>query len=653
MVGLFLMLGSALTTFLLFSIFCRASKHWMPQPHEIVLRVPVQLSLGPIKRHEARNGLRVKPIYHSSLHSLSDRQRDRIMNVLLPDAVGLVARALRVRKSVAKLRLARQCATRKVFFRPGDTRHYCQSTCANVTYCGPVPVPEEHLQRCQRCSELGQNCGPVSLPDGPGEAHVDFLLYVSAKNTVRCQGGSTVAYAAHCQQGQDDRPIAGYANVCPEALAVKHGKLTVTALLHEILHALGFSASLFAFYRDNNGQPLTPRRSNGLPAFNASLGLYQWSEKVVRHVERLWLQRDGHTTHEVSLLVTPNVMAEGRKHFGCPSLEGVELENQGGVGTELNHWEMRLLGNEVMTGAHTTSGPLSRLTLALMEDTGWYWADYSMAQKLSWGFQLGCLFAQGSCLEWVKDRHHRGLDTWPFCISPRVSSRQLTCGAHHASVTRCNLRRHRAPLPHQYQYFEVMPWLSAESAARVGGGVELADFCPFGQEIHQDTENQHGIDCTNVENQPDSSQNEAHKEFGNGYFCLRQEAPPGRCWTNSEQALWGAGCYQVSCSPEGLAIWVGGHSYPCHYDGQRVAVKLGAGAASRNGSLVCPLCCAICSQCPSEPNVNNWNGTSLALHPWDSEPCSGSPAMQESIHSSTAKALQRIFLFVLLLWAGG
>uniref|UniRef100_A0A8C4Q2H5 Leishmanolysin-like peptidase n=1 Tax=Eptatretus burgeri TaxID=7764 RepID=A0A8C4Q2H5_EPTBU len=499
--------------------------------------------------------------------------------------MGLVARALRVRKSVAKLRLARQCATRKVFFRPGDTRHYCQSTCANVTYCGPVPVPEEHLQRCQRCSELGQNCGPVSLQDGRGEAHVDFLLYVSAKNTVRCQGGSTVAYAAHCQQGQDDRPIAGYANVCPEALAVKHGKLT------------GFSASLFAFYRDNNGQPLTPRRSNGLPAFNASLGLYQWSEKVVRHVERRWLQRDGHINHKVSLLITPHVTAEGRKHFGCPSLEGVELENQGGVGTELNHWEMRLLG---VCGTHL---PYKRISLITLD------AEFVFAS---------------------------GLDAWPFCISPHVSSRQLTCGAHHASVTRCNLRRHPAPLPHEYQYFEVMPWLSAENAARVGGGVELADFCPFGQEIHEDTEKQHEIDCTNVENQP-----------GKGYKKLEQHLveriPP--------PALWGVGCYQVSCSPEGLAIWLGGHSYPCHYDGQRVAVNLGTGAASRSGSLICPLCDAICSNCPSEPNVNNWNSTSFALHPWD--PCSGSPAMQVTIHSVTFKALQRIFLFVLLLWAGG
>jgi len=35
-----------------------------------------------------------------------------------------------------------------------------------------------------------------------------------------------------------------------------------------MLHALGFSVSLFAFYRDQNGRPLTPREENGKPPLN-------------------------------------------------------------------------------------------------------------------------------------------------------------------------------------------------------------------------------------------------------------------------------------------------------------------------------------------------------------------------------------------------
>ena len=30
-------------------------------------------------------------------------------------------------------------------------------------------------------------------------------------------------------------------------------------------------------------------------------------------------------------------------HFNCPTLQGVELENQGGGGTAGSHWELRIL----------------------------------------------------------------------------------------------------------------------------------------------------------------------------------------------------------------------------------------------------------------------------------------------------------------------
>ena len=41
--------------------------------------------------------------------------------------------------------------------------------------------------------------------------------------------------------------------------------------------------------------------------------------------------------------VVSSLQEEARRHFNCPILEGMELENQGGMGTELNHWEKRLL----------------------------------------------------------------------------------------------------------------------------------------------------------------------------------------------------------------------------------------------------------------------------------------------------------------------
>lgn len=60
-----------------------------------------------------------------------------------------------------------------------------------------------------------------------------------------------------------------------------------------------------------------------------------------------------------------------------------------------------------MTGTHTQNPVYSRITLALMEDTGWYRANYSMAQPLSWGLKAGCDFVLKSCKEWMDNRTAR------------------------------------------------------------------------------------------------------------------------------------------------------------------------------------------------------------------------------------------------------
>ena len=57
-----------------------------------------------------------------------------------------------------------------------------------------------------------------------------------------------------------------------------------------------------------------------------------------------------------------------------------------------------------MTGTYTQNPLVSRITLALMEDTGWYKADYNQAEDLEWGKGLGCDFVDKSCLEWIEKK---------------------------------------------------------------------------------------------------------------------------------------------------------------------------------------------------------------------------------------------------------
>lgn len=213
--------------------------------------------------------------------------------------------------------------------------------------CGEVEVPEKHLDVCRVCNATGHNCKEDGLhAPGDGIHNADFIFYVSARQTERCHKGLTVAYAAHCQQEAAlDRPIAGHANLCPESITTKPQELEtlLSTVKHEILHALGFSVSLYAFFRDEFGNPRTPRKHDtGKPYLNEKLQIHRWSNSTIKKVERKnWAVRGGRIKRVVDMMVTPKVVEETRAHFNCDDLEGAELEDQGGEGTALTHWEKR------------------------------------------------------------------------------------------------------------------------------------------------------------------------------------------------------------------------------------------------------------------------------------------------------------------------
>uniref|UniRef100_A0A3P8ZXL0 Leishmanolysin-like peptidase n=1 Tax=Esox lucius TaxID=8010 RepID=A0A3P8ZXL0_ESOLU len=544
---------------------------------------------------------------------------------LFPQAIDYLQKAFQVRQQTGPILLSRQCATNQYLRKKDDPHRYCQGACADITKCGPVIVPQHHLQQCKVCGETGISCGSTGPPDGEGVEGADFVLYVSGVTTGRCGQENIVAFAAYCQlEAELDRPIAGYANLCPNMISTQSQEFEgmLSTVKHEIIHRVmihflnqhcmelnmfqtdGFSAGLFAFYHDDNGKPLTPRFASGLPAFNESLGLYQWSDAVIQRVTRLWDTHGGvMVRHEVHLVVTPRVVEEARRHFGCPILEGMELENQGGIGTELNHWEKRLLENEAMTGSHTHNRVFSRITLAIMEDTGWYRANYSMAERLDWGKGLGCDFVMKSCKFWIeKQRQSRKVLT-PYCDTVRTTPLQLTCRQDQLAVAVCNLQKYPQDLPLDYQYFDHIPGVSVRDLAAYGGAVEIADYCPFSQEFswHLSGEHQRNSYCRVPENQPGNIiKNYGAEQYGPDSVCLYQNSAfvMEQCTRRMTYPDWGSGCYKVSCSNQGLSVWVHGTAFHCVRTGQLLSVSVRVNDWVYNGVLVCPACPDFCSVCP-------------------------------------------------------
>jgi hypothetical protein len=68
-----------------------------------------------------------------------------------------------------------------------------------------------------------------------------------------------------------------------------------------------------------------------------------------------------------------------------------------------------------MTGSSSGDPAFSGLTLALLEDSGWYHVNYSAADPLAWGLGQGCDFVNKSCASWSADLGYVWI-VWGECV---------------------------------------------------------------------------------------------------------------------------------------------------------------------------------------------------------------------------------------------
>lgn len=571
--------------------------------------------LGPLTQQKSPNDLvpmQIQVHYDSSVYSLEKKKLDLINGSVIPSVVKFFENVLSIKRkyTIDRFRIARRCPNNTIYYARdvvGLSRPYCMDHCEDHAICGEMVVPREHLSACSYCSKSPLRCTTDYTTEGKGVADTQLLLYVSAKQTTRCKKDQTIAYAAHCaQDAKTDRPVAGHANLCPMSISTdpRDLKALISTVKHELTHVLGFSVSLFAYYRDENGRPLLDRKPMPGPIpVDPKTGYAKWSDKVIKKVVRSnWLTGEGPIDKEIHLMVTPTVVREVRRHFNCSTLEGAELEDQGSDGTSMTHWEKRLFENEAMTGTHTQNSVYSRLTLAVLQDTGWYVANFSRAERLEWGKDLGCDFAKKSCKSWIDERRTSGQSIRPFCDRIKGDLLQIACTEDLSSKAVCNMRRFKEPLPAVYQNFDQLEGLTKDEheaqLAHYGGSVDLADYCPFIQEFTWQAHNVslRGSRCDLGTNTIEPEKNAALEHYGPESRCFEH----GRRWeqrTCQYKRSWhhyGAGCYRYSCSNDHVNIIVGNHSYPCYYLGQIIHIEQVVNQWLYNGTLVCPSCEKIC-----------------------------------------------------------
>ena len=93
------------------------------------------------------------------------------------------------------------------------------------------------------------------------------------------------------------------------------------------------------------------------------------------------------TISSVTYVNSPNVLNKAKSYFGYSAINGVPLEDQNG--TIGYHWESRYMLGDIMISTDFPEVSISDMTLALLEDTGFYKVNYYSGGMFKFGKNKG------------------------------------------------------------------------------------------------------------------------------------------------------------------------------------------------------------------------------------------------------------------------
>jgi len=474
---------------------------------------------------------------------------------LIPSGIRWFSEILQVRPVQGNLAFEQMCG-----------RSWSDGTCYTISSesysCSSIAsIPQAHLKDRRFCTGRGQ-C-QVSK-GGDGIKHSDFVLYITAKLD-QCPNG-VAAFSSACRQDTNDRPIAGFMNLC--SLSDRIGE-DIALFIHEAMHALGFGSQMFSFFRNDDGTPRTPRGRNGLPPVRG--GSYTVGESTVAKVQL----KDGTIKHNI---VLPRVIEAAREHYGCPELNGMPMEEAGGDGSAFSHWDMREMDTELMSSQLSTFPRVSKITLALFEDSGWYKPVYGNVGGFEFGRGKGCGFLTEAC---VQEGQSQFPDTFctagaeQYCSRRQIS--EIGCTQNSMGKAYCDKCVHSQDLPSRFQYFVGKP--------RVGGANPYLGYCPIWTPY---AERGGGTSfCMDSPGWTSDSTRVRGESFGIASRCVMSTASSSS-WVTAGLA---GTCYQTRCQKSSLEIRVGNQWIFCGAESEGKQVAVGSGW---RGYVVCPAYQSFC-----------------------------------------------------------
>ncbi|CAH8290599.1 unnamed protein product [Heterobilharzia americana] len=391
------------------------------------------------------------------------------------------------------------------------------------------------------------------------------------------------------------RPVIGYVNLCSSKMDITYPgvKNTLGVLIHEIGHALGFSAYNFPFMRYPSGKPRTPRGKDKMPLKKDKYGYYLPSTNTVKMITRSWRSVAGTFTKTFGSMVTPAVLRAARAHFGCKTLNGADLENQyqSPLGS---HWEGRIFHGEILAGRIQINYAVSNVTLAFFKDSGWYKVNYRKAMEWPYGKNLGCNFATKSCYEFAEIQRGKNQTIAPFCDNSKI-----TCMGPYA-YGMCNILIYDQPLPVEDRFFATDPYGSGQEGKYFGGEDPFQDYCPT-QVFVTSLGPEYPVNsfCTHTENIEKSKKgtNYFFQTYGTKAICI--ENRPDWVYEDSYQHslpddLLGT-CHRYECTRDKrLVVLFKDSRVTCPKNGGEHRFNVTDGTARLSGTIICPKSTKFC-----------------------------------------------------------
>ncbi|CCW61212.1 unnamed protein product [Phytomonas sp. EM1] len=267
-------------------------------------------------------------------------------------------------------------------------------------------------------------CSHFTIPDShytTGVPNADLVLYVAAGPIKP----GILAWAISCQVDASGRPLVGVVNVSPRGISNVFSCTRIMA--HELLHALGFHGFTF--------------ETRGMVANVSVRG-----------------------KPKASVITSSRVVQAARAHYGCSTMTHMELEDTGGSVSVGSHWKMRNAKDELMSPV-IYAGFYTAMTIAAMEDTGYYKGNYSNAESMAWGKNAGCVLFNEKCVI-------NGVSQVPemFCVTETRTKSEYKCTSNRLDVGYCDLSDNMTHLSSIFQYF---------TNPTMGGTQGWTDYCPF------------------------------------------------------------------------------------------------------------------------------------------------------------------------------